>query len=47
MEIAVLLVLIVLNGGFAMSEMALITSRKGRLQNSPTRVIAARRQPLN
>ncbi|HEX5128845.1 MAG TPA: CNNM domain-containing protein, partial [Usitatibacter sp.] len=32
MEIAILLMLILLNGAFAMSEMALVASRKGRLQ---------------
>ena len=32
MEIALLLVLIVLNGAFAMSEIALVTARKARLQ---------------
>src|SRR5688572_30066564 len=32
MEAAILLALILLNGAFAMSEIALVTSRKGRLQ---------------
>lgn len=32
MEIAILFALILLNGGFAMSEIALVTSRKARLQ---------------
>lgn len=32
MEIAILLMLVLLNGAFAMSEMALVASRKGRLQ---------------
>jgi len=35
MEIVALLFLIVLNGVFAMSEMAVVSSRKPRLQQKP------------
>ncbi len=41
MEIAILFALIFLNGLFAMSEIALVTARKARLQKLIDKAIAA------
>ena len=44
-EIVIILLLIVANGVFAMSEMAVITARKSRLQDWIRRVITAPKSP--
>jgi putative hemolysin len=44
MDLAIILVLIALNGVFAMSELAIVSAREARLNRSPRPAVAARRR---